>query len=154
MKTTHYIHYNKSTFSISLYWANRFYPCNHYRPRSVRTSVPSDHGLHSLLIHLLHILKFSLKMINGFAQIERWTSPFKIQLTLGNSKSKGLGILLREKRNSSNVELSPLRWQEVGLLLLLAAMLQYLTVEITLNHLQLRIINKKKYIIQNLIHVY
>jgi hypothetical protein len=33
-----------------------------------------------------------------------------VQLTLGNSKSKGLGILLREKRNSSNVNLPPLRW--------------------------------------------
>jgi hypothetical protein len=34
----------------------------------------------------------------------------KIQLTLGNSKSKELDILLREKRNSSNVDLPPLRW--------------------------------------------
>jgi hypothetical protein len=33
----------------------------------------------------------------------------QLQLTLGNSKSKGLGILLQEKRNSSNVNLLSLR---------------------------------------------
>jgi hypothetical protein len=43
--------------------------------------------------------------------------------------------------------------KEVGLLLLLAAMLQYFTVEMTVNHLQLQIISEQKYIIQNLIHV-
>jgi hypothetical protein len=45
-------------------------------------------------------------------------------------------------------------WKEVGLLLLIAAMLQYLTVEMKVNHLQLQIINEQKYIIQNLIHQY
>jgi hypothetical protein len=40
------------------------------------------------------------------------------------------------------------------LLLLLAAMLQYLTIEMRVYNLQLQIINEQKYIIQNLIHVY
>jgi hypothetical protein len=37
---------------------------------------PSDHGLQLFAIHSLHILKFCLKMINGFVQIEKRTGPF------------------------------------------------------------------------------
>jgi hypothetical protein len=39
--------------------------------------------------------------------------------------------------------------KEVGFLLSIAAMLQYLTVEMTVNHLKIQIINEQKCIIQN-----
>jgi hypothetical protein len=74
-------------FPLNSNWRARVYPawgfwlslCFQCRPRSSSTSFCAIWSWCTLFaIQSVYILKFSLKKMNGFAQPERWTSPFKI----------------------------------------------------------------------------